>query len=62
MAEFDIVFEKLAEVLTLDGEDGAITVKATVTSITSSELDEIEELRRFSAELQEPEPPSFTMT
>ncbi len=59
MAEFDIVFEKLAEVLALDGEDGAITVKATVTS---SELDEIEELRRFSAELQEPEPPSFTMT
>ncbi len=58
MADFDIVFEKLAE-LTRDGEDTAITVSATVTS---SELDEIEELRRFSAEIQEPEPPSFTMT
>ena len=58
MAEFDIVFEKLAELRTQDDEN-AIAVGATVTS---SELDEIEELRRFSAEIQEPQPPSFTTT
>ena len=57
MAEFDIVFEKLTELLSRDDERAI-----AVTAITSSELDEIEELRRFSAEIQEPQPPSFTTT
>jgi hypothetical protein len=58
MPEFDIVFDKLAELLTGDDEK---TISLT-TTVTSSELNEIDELRRFSAEIQEPEPPSFTTT
>ena len=56
MPEFDIVFEKLAE-LTRQPEDDQAVVQ-----VTAAELDEIEELRRFSSEIQEPEPPSFTTT
>ena len=55
MNNYDIVFEKLAEV-TVD-EEPLIKHEASV-----QELDEIEELRRFAAELQEPEPCSFTTT
>ena len=55
MQNYDIVFEKVTE---LSAEDGpAEEQKATV-----QELDEIEELRRFAADLQDPEPCSFTTT
>jgi hypothetical protein len=58
MPEFDIVFEKLDE-LVRDAEHQSTEV--TVVAIT--ELDEIEELRRFSAETYEDsQPPSFTTT
>ena len=58
MPEFDIVFEKFAELMAIESADH---VSGTVT-VTIAELDEIEELRRFSSEIQEPEPPSFTTT
>lgn len=50
---FKIVFEKLQEVT---------TEEVTVESISADELDEIDELRRFSAELSQPEPVLFTTT
>ena len=49
---FKIVFEKLEE----------IKQQETAAEPSSSELDEIEELRRFSAELQQPDPTFFTTT
>ena len=55
MNNYDIVFEKLTEA-TVDDE-ALVKREASV-----QELDEIEELRRFSAELQDPEPCSFTTT
>lgn len=58
MPEFDIVFEKLK--LALNEADDASLVIEAVTSTT--ELDEIDELRRLSAEIQEPDPTSFTTT
>lgn len=54
---FDVVFEKLTE-LTRENEHES----SQPTSGSSAELDEIEELRRFAAEIQDPEPPSFTTT
>jgi len=53
---FDMVFKKLNELIQ---ENGA---SPNSGSNSSAELDEIEELRRFAAELQEPAPPSFTTT
>ena len=50
---FKIVFEKLEELT---------TEEVTVGTMTSAELDEIEELRRFSAELSQSEPTLFTTT
>jgi hypothetical protein len=58
MPDFDVVFEKLGEIARADDERAMDITLAP----TSSELDEIEELRRFSAELQEPEPTSYTTT
>jgi hypothetical protein len=55
MPQFDIVFEKMELALREDDPSASIDVSST-------ELDEIDELRRFSAEVQEPEPPSFTST
>jgi hypothetical protein len=55
MHNYDIVFEKLEE-LSVE-ERLAVQQEATV-----QELDEIDELRRFAADLQEPEPCSFTTT
>ena len=57
MPQFDIVFEKMELALREDNASAVIE-----SALSSTELDEIEELRRFSAELQEPEPPSFTST
>jgi hypothetical protein len=57
MAEFDVVFEKLAE-LTEDCPGHQLADG----SVTRDELDEIEELRRFSSEIQDSEPASFTTT
>lgn len=58
MPEFDIVFQKLAE---LTGNEVSDQVRGP-EHVTPAELDEIEELRRFSSEIQEPEPPSFVTT
>lgn len=57
MPQFDIVFEKLK--LTLQEADAPVVVDLTTTP---TELDEIDELRRISAEIQEPDPLSFTTT
>jgi hypothetical protein len=58
MPEFDIVFEKLAE-LELHAPEAEIAVNFVPSA---QELNEIEELRRFSAEISEPEPVMFTAT
>ncbi len=58
MNNYEIVFEKLAEAT--EDEEPVETLVKREASV--QELDEIEELRRFSAELQEPEPCSFTTT
>lgn len=56
MNSFDILFEKITEAVREDHDE------FPQDEPTTQELDEIEELRRFSAELQEPEPCSFTTT
>jgi hypothetical protein len=54
MSDYEIVFEKLAELeAQLTDED---------SQAERLELDEIDELRRFAAEICEPEPTSFTTT
>ena len=58
MNNYDIVFEKFTEA-TVD-EEPVETLAKHETSV--QELDEIEELRQFSAELQDSEPCSFTTT
>ena len=58
MPEFDIVFEKL-ELALQEAGSPLVVVGATPSP---AELDEIDELRRFSAEIQEAEPLSFTTT
>ena len=55
MNNYEIVFEKLTDILDEEKVAGA-------AEATTRELDEIEELRRFSAELREPEPVSLTTT
>jgi len=60
MPEFDIVFEKLNEIL--QEAEGKQSLVVEHVSTSARELDEIEELRRLSAEIQEPDPPSFTTT
>jgi hypothetical protein len=59
MPPFDIVFEKLR--LMLESDDTSLVVAAAAVS-SATELDEIDELRRLCAEIQEPEPLSFTTT
>lgn len=54
MKNFDIVFTKLAEAA---GEEAD-----QMPEIDVKELDEIEELRRFSSEIQDTDPVSFTTT
>ena len=58
MPEFEIVFEKLRELTSKDQAREA----AGDHGPQAQELDEIEELRRFSAEIQESDPLSFTST
>lgn len=55
MSNYDIVFEKTSE-LSIDD------ARQHPHEASPQELDEIEELRRFAAELQDPEPCSFTTT
>ena len=55
MNNYAILFEKLEELS--KEEPTELQPEAAIR-----ELDEIEELRRFSADLQEPEPCSFTTT
>lgn len=58
MPQFDIVFEKLAVVIQ-ESDDTSVVIEAMTTT---TELDEIDELRRLSAEIQEPERPTYTTT
>ena len=55
MNQYDIVFESLEELI---AQDGALVN----TDADPTELGAIEELRRFSAELKEPEPVSLTVS
>lgn len=57
MPEFDIVFEKLEA--TLQEADAPLVIEIMPSR---TELDEIDELRRLSAEIHEPDPLSFTTT
>jgi len=54
---FKIVFEKLEEAMAQES-----MAEAPTSGVSPEELDEIEELRRFSAELSQSEPASFTTT
>lgn len=58
MPQFDVVFETM-ELILQESKDASLVV---VDLPSRTELDEIDELRRFSAEIQEPEPLSFTTT
>ena len=53
MNNYDVVFEKLAELTEQEKSAG---------EATGRELDEIEQLRQFSAELMEPQPVCLTTT
>jgi len=55
MDEFDIVFEKLTEMATTEAN-----TQLGASGVSPEELDEIEELRRFAADLKQPELPTFT--
>ena len=55
MNNYDIVFRKLDELTEQEQEESAKEASAR-------ELDEIEELRKFAAELMEPEPVLLTTT
>jgi hypothetical protein len=57
MPQFDVVFEKM-ELILQESKDSPLVVDLP----SRTELDEIDELRRFSAEIQEPDPLSFTTT
>lgn len=54
--KFDVVFEKLDEARRADETD------APAAALQVLEYDEIEEVRRFAAELMQPEPATFTST
>lgn len=57
MPEFDIVFEKLQLALAQDDQEQSVEI-----SLVPNELDEIDELRRYAAEIREPEPFFYTIT
>jgi len=59
--DFTIIFEKMDEHARVDapGQEGAIVIFSEEGFV---ELDELAELRRFVAEIVEPEPLSFTIT
>jgi hypothetical protein len=52
---YEIVFQKVSELLDETGDQAT-------PEVSGVELDELEELRRFSAELQESAPISMTST
>ncbi len=58
MSEFEIVFDKMAELVKQDAEDDGVVRPMP----SSEELDELDELRRFAADLQDPDPVFFTTT
>ncbi len=58
-ARFKIVFDKLSEA---SGSPDLADSSALEPMATGSEFDEIDELRRLSLELREPEPTSYTLT
>jgi len=57
--DYQIVFEKLAAAA---AEAGLQEAKVTLLNLSPEEVDEIDELRRLSLELQNPEPQSYTTT
>ena len=58
MSSFDIGFQKMTEIIAAE----SLTDGGDATQASARELDEIDELRRFSAELREPESISLTTT
>lgn len=54
------LFEKLQEAIEEHGT--LLSLRAGDTEVSSRDLDEIEEIRRFAAELQAIEPASFTIS
>lgn len=62
MDRFRDLFVQLGEVLEVQPELDLRDDKANEgDGLSGDQLEEIEELRRFTAELEEPEPASFTM-
>jgi len=57
---FKIIFEKLAE----EAKDSSTDAESLVKAVEDlrEESDEIDELRRLSAELSDPEPTYYTLT
>jgi len=58
MDRYEIIFERLTEAKAEAVEEHVVRDDQE----NRDELEEIEELRRFSAELREAQPPSFTTT
>jgi hypothetical protein len=52
--QFDVLFEKLNELVAADRDNGV-----EVTCVVE-DYEEIEEIRRFTAELNDPEPLTYT--
>lgn len=57
MDQFDIVFEKLKQAV----EEERLSAVAAAAP-NAQEIDEIDELRRFAADIIDPEPVSYTST
>ena len=62
MAEYDLVFEKLAEALETETDTFRVSLTTPITDAGPEEMQEIEELRRLAEELEEPEPSTFAST
>lgn len=60
-SRFSLVFAKLAEIVPVSPEDGSTEPGPRARS-TRQEFDEIDELRRFSLEVAEPLPVSYTIS
>ena len=61
MANYDLVFDKLAEALEAEPETFRLS-RSVSESDAVEEMQEIEELRRLADVLEEPEPSSYAST
>ena len=60
MADYDLVFEKLAEAL--ESETFRASLTTPIAEAGPEEMQEIEEIRRLAEELEEPESSTFAST